>query len=246
MPFLRNVADFAVSLIPNASTSEGLRYLQYLTCGLAGLYFFLHISLYMDNMVPHLGFAMELGTLFYLLFVPIKYEIRPLRLLKRRFFLHLILASGWLIQPSLLLLNPETDPSLLGDIHVLTDHVSKALNQRQIESILAEGGKVDEGFQGQNVYAYQLAAALQSEAYLSFFLIFFLLVEAVFVWMKYIELDNSEEGHLEREREEKEEQEEKDAADEKKEKPTSATSTSATTTTTTTTTTRSRSKKSSK
>ncbi|KAF9175874.1 hypothetical protein BGX21_004576 [Mortierella sp. AD011] len=193
MPVINNVISFANGLIPRAHTSDGLRQLQLMTVGLFGIYMILHFSLYMDKIAYHVFFITEIGSIIVYLFLPVKYEVRPVSLLKRRFYLLVALATFWLIQPSLLLLDdgPEAGPlpSLFDSREVVTAHISKTLNQIQIEAIIKQGGKVEDKFQGQHVYANSLAAALQCEAWLAVLCAGFILVEAAFVWNKasYIE-----------------------------------------------------------
>ncbi|KAF8975234.1 hypothetical protein BGZ46_009314 [Entomortierella lignicola] len=196
MPVVQNLLSSVNSMIPRVHTSEGLRQLQLMTLGLFVIYFLLHVSLFMDNMVYHVFFANEIGSVILYLFFPVKYEIRPVRTLKLRFYFLIILATFWIMQPSLLLLpdNSSTPlPSLFDTREVITAHVSKTLNQIQIENILKQGGKVEDGFQGQPAYAVSLAAAMQCEAWLAVVIAVFISIEAMFVWNKADRIDEAAE-----------------------------------------------------
>ncbi|KAF9346283.1 hypothetical protein BGX26_002236 [Mortierella sp. AD094] len=182
MPIINNVLSFVNGLIPRAHTPDGLRQLQLMTVGLFGIHMILHMSLFMDKIAYHAFFITEIGSIIVYLFLPVKYEVRPVSLLKRRFYLLVALATFWLIQPNILLNDSANAPSLFDTREVIAAHVSKTLNQIQIEDIIKQGGKVEDKFQGQHVFAKSLAAALQCEAWLAVVAAGFVLVEAAFVW----------------------------------------------------------------
>ncbi|KAG0354543.1 hypothetical protein BGZ54_001597 [Gamsiella multidivaricata] len=178
-------------LIPRVETNEGLRQLQITTLGFAILYGLLHLSLFMDGMVNHVFFAVEIGTALIYAFLPVTYSVRRAALLKRRFYMLIGHASLWFIQPLQLALTD--DVSLLFDKREdLQLQTAKALNQAQIERIIKKGGKVEENFVEQTVYAGQMAALIKVLAWSSMWVGALVFIEAVYVWRKSQQMERAE------------------------------------------------------
>ncbi|KAF8932069.1 hypothetical protein EDD21DRAFT_373972 [Dissophora ornata] len=190
-------------LIPQPHTDHGLRQLQLTTLGFVVIYALLHLALFMDGMVFHVFFAIEVGTIILYTFLPVQYSTRPVSLLKRRFYMLVGLASMWLIQPwQLPLLDPATSEiSLLFDKREdLTLKVAKTLNQIQIEKILQQGGKVEEGFKEQNAYAAQMAVSMQALAWMTVLVASMIVIEAIFVWNRCMKIEAAGPSSAEREK----------------------------------------------
>ncbi|KAG0208578.1 hypothetical protein BGX28_000502 [Mortierella sp. GBA30] len=168
--------------LPQLHTPAGLWQFQLTTIGFIVLFALLHISLFMDGLVPHNFFVSEVGTLLLYGLVPSKYTVRPISLLKRRFYMLIGLAAAWIIQPTLLTLNESY--SLYNTREQLTTHISEALNKLQLERIQKEGGSLEE-VGDQRLYAGQMAAAMQCLAGLSAIVSAMVIVEAVCVLYKY-------------------------------------------------------------
>lgn len=186
-------------LIPRVRTQDGLRQYQLTTAGFVFIYGLLHLSLFMDGMVHHAFFTIEIATLFLYAFLPTNYTLRPVSLLKNRVYYLLGLTSLWLLQPSLLPVDLQT--SLLFDQRKdLVIHVTKILNQAQIERILKDGGKVDEEFTEQNAYAMQMVTAMKCLAWMSVLFAGLMAVEAGFVWSRCKEIETKEMPSAEKEK----------------------------------------------
>ncbi|KAF9984792.1 hypothetical protein BGZ65_012599 [Modicella reniformis] len=207
-PFLNMLTDIISQLVPSqlipqAHTQEGLRQLQLTTAGFVVMHALLHLSLFMDGMVRHVFFAIEIGTLLLYTFVPVKHTLRPVALLKHHRLLFLVgMAAMWLTQPLLLSAldnnkNNTTTSLLFGKRDDLAIQVAKTLNQLQIERIVKEGGKVDEEeFREQQdgvIYAMQLATAIKCLAWMSILIAGLMVVEASFVWVKCKQIEKTNE-----------------------------------------------------
>ncbi|KAF9574274.1 hypothetical protein EC968_007043 [Mortierella alpina] len=162
-------------------TPEGLWQFQLMNIGFLVLYGFLHLSLFMDGMVPHNYFAAEVGSLLLYGLIPSKYTIRPISLLKRRSFILICMAATWLIQP---ILTMSDTYKLYNKKEELTAHVAQTLNRNQMAKIKREGGNLEDVVD-QRFYAAQLATALQCLIVLSVIITGMIAVEAGFVWYRY-------------------------------------------------------------
>ncbi|KAF9284911.1 hypothetical protein BGZ68_004309 [Mortierella alpina] len=172
---------FLSRFLPQPQTSEGLWQFQLMTIGLLVLYGFLHLSLFLDGMVPHNYFAAEVGSLLLYGLIPSKYSIRPISLLKRRSFILICMAATWLIQP---ILTMSDTYKLYNRKEELTAHVAQTLNRNQMDKIKREGGNLEEVVD-QRFFAAQLATALQCLSVLSILITGMVMIEAVCVWYKY-------------------------------------------------------------
>ncbi|KAF9968289.1 hypothetical protein BGZ70_005286 [Mortierella alpina] len=172
---------FLSRFLPQPQTPEGLWQFQLMTIGFLVLYGFLHLSLFMDGMVPHNYFAAEVGSLLLYGLIPSKYSVRPISLLGRRSFILICMAATWLIQP---MLTMSDTYKLYNRKEELTAHVAQTLNRIQMDKIKREGGNlkdvVDQGF-----FAAQLATALQCLSVLSIVITGMIVVEASCVFYKY-------------------------------------------------------------
>ncbi|KAI1312983.1 hypothetical protein EDD11_002804 [Mortierella claussenii] len=194
---MNNIVNIINNLIPRVSTPHGLRQYQLTLFGFIVIFGFLHLSLFMDGMASHLFFIVEITSALLYWFLPANYSLRPASTLKRQFYILIGLATTWVLQPYLLPLDAfssklTSSPSLFEPREVLIQHASKALNQKQIEEILKQGGKVEEGFKEQNAYAAQLAVALQALGWGSVLIATLMLVEAGFVWMHCSKIERVE------------------------------------------------------
>ncbi|KAG0307178.1 hypothetical protein BGZ98_000861 [Dissophora globulifera] len=196
-------------IIPRPGNDYGLRQLQLTTLGFAVIYTLLHVSLFMDGMVNHVFFACELGTMILYAFLPVKYTVRPASALKRRFYLLVGIATVWLLQPMQLAkfdIAPSGTFSPFALIVAERDHlnaeVAKTLNNVQVEKILQQGGKIEEGFTSQSVYANQMGLLIQALAGTAAMVAFMVVVEAVFVWNRSTKIELGELSSAEKEKNE--------------------------------------------
>ncbi|ORZ06818.1 hypothetical protein BCR41DRAFT_360744 [Lobosporangium transversale] len=213
------------NFIPSVYTPDGLRQYQLTLLGFIVIYGLLHLSLFMDGLVSHLFFVPEIATALHYAFFPVQYSLRPLSALRRRFYILNLMVIFWLLQPFLQLNSMDFLTSILTTITTkvspssvatgterpsslfdtrenLTLYVSKTLNQIQIEKILSEGGKVEEGFKEQSAYAAQLAVAMQCLGWFSVLIAVFILIESLFVWYKCQQIEKLELSSAEREKQE--------------------------------------------
>ncbi|CAO3574808.1 unnamed protein product [Mortierella alpina] len=145
------------------------------------LYGFLHLSLFLDGMVPHNYFAAEAGSLLLYGLIPSKYSVRPISLLMRRSFILICMAATWLIQP---LLTTSDTYKLYNKKEELNAHDS-------MDKIKREGGNLEDVVD-QRFFAAQLATALQCLSVLSIVITGMIVVEASCVFYNYRKF--SEEG----------------------------------------------------
>ncbi|KAG0241218.1 hypothetical protein B0O80DRAFT_433761 [Mortierella sp. GBAus27b] len=188
-------------LIPRIHTQDGLRQFQLTVAGFVVIYTFLHLSLFMDGMVHHAYFAINVVTIVLYFFLPTDYTLRPVTILKKRLSYLVGVACLWLFQPFILPLDQKT--SILFDSRRdLAIQATQTMNQLQAERVTQSGGKVDGESMGQGVYAMQMATAIKCLGWMSVLFAGLMFVEASFVWAKCVEIARNEMSSAEKEKQE--------------------------------------------
>ncbi|KAF9927014.1 hypothetical protein FBU30_003582 [Linnemannia zychae] len=184
--------------LPDFSTQDGLRQYQWTVFGFVVIHGFLHTTLFMDNMIAHLYFALEIITLIYIFFFAANYTARPLTKLRNQILILLSLATLWATHHLLLPL-PNGVP-LFSSKEVLLEHATKTLRQNYGEAAIqtvttttvAEDGQEETTTITFAPYAGQMATFLGGIGGLGVFIGACFVIEAIFVGMKYSLLAHNE------------------------------------------------------
>ncbi|KAF9133590.1 hypothetical protein BGW39_009443 [Mortierella sp. 14UC] len=176
-------------ILPDFSTQDGLRQYQLTVLGFVVIHGFLHTSLFMDGMINHLFFVLEIISLIYIYFFAANYTARPISKLRTQAFTLLVFAALWAAQH--LLLPLQGGVPLFSSKELLLEQVTKTLRQNAVvtQESLAQDQQQDIQDDGEAVpytpFASQLATFMGGIAGLSVFIAGCFAVEAVFVFLKY-------------------------------------------------------------
>ncbi|KAF9908095.1 hypothetical protein EC991_010223 [Linnemannia zychae] len=176
-------------ILPDFSTQDGLRQYQLTVLGFVIIHGFLHTALFMDGMLSHLFFALEIISLIYIYFFGANYTARPISKLRTQALTLSVFATLWATQH--LLLPLQGGVPLFSSKEILLEQVTKTLRQNAIvtEDSLAQDQHLDIQDDGEAVpytpYASQMATFMGGIGGLSVFIAGCFAVEAVFVYLKY-------------------------------------------------------------
>ncbi|KAF9099812.1 hypothetical protein BGX23_011412 [Mortierella sp. AD031] len=176
-------------LLPDPLSQDGLRQYQLTILGFVLIYGVLHIALFMDGMISHLFFALEVATIIYIYFFPAQYTARPISKLRNQVFFLLGFAGLWAAQH--LLLPLQDGVPLFSSTEVLLEQVSKTLRESnglevEIKTVVQDhDGKDEAVVVSYTPYANQMATFMGGIGGLSVLIAGYFVVEAVLVLLKY-------------------------------------------------------------
>ncbi|KAG0282871.1 hypothetical protein BGZ96_012756 [Linnemannia gamsii] len=173
-------------ILPDIATQYGLRQYQLTIIGFVVIHGFLHIALFMDGMVNHLFFVLELITLIYIYFFPAEYTARPLSKLRNQIPVLLIFAALWASHH--MLLPFRGNASLFSPKEVLLEEVAKTLRRNAGQEATIITQEKQDGQESATVYtpyANQMATFMGGLGGLSVLIAAWFIIEAFFVSLKY-------------------------------------------------------------
>ncbi|KAF8944235.1 hypothetical protein BGZ47_004509 [Haplosporangium gracile] len=185
-------------ILPDIATQYGLRQYQLTILGFVVIHGFLHTALFMDGMVSHLFFVLEIITLIYIYFFPAEYTARPLSKLRNQLPIQLTFAALWASHHIFLPL--QGNASLFSSKEVLLEEVAKTLRQNAgQEAVVVTQEKLQDGQDQENAvsytpYANQMAIFMGGLGGLSVLIGAWFIIEAFLVMLKYFAYTQVEKG----------------------------------------------------
>lgn len=173
-------------ILPDITTQYGLRQYQLTIIGFVAIHGFLHTALFMDGMVTHLFFVLELITLIYIYFFPAEYTARPLSKLRNQIPVLLTFAALWATHHIFLPL--QGNVSLFSPKEVLLEEVAKTLRQNAGQEAPVVTQEKQDGQEAATVYtpyANQMATFMGGLGGLSVLIGAWFIIEAFLVSLKY-------------------------------------------------------------
>ncbi|KAF9298537.1 hypothetical protein BGZ88_006195 [Linnemannia elongata] len=174
-------------ILPEITTQYGLRQYQLTILGFVVIHGFLHTALFMDGMVTHLFFVLEIITLIYIYFFPAVYTARPLSKLRNQLPIQLTFAALWATYHIFLPL--QGNASLFSPKEVLLEQVAKTLRENAGQEAAIVQDKQEGQEQGDAIpytpYANQMATFMGGLGGLSVLIGAWFIIESFFVLLKY-------------------------------------------------------------
>ncbi|KAK3839557.1 MAG: hypothetical protein JOS17DRAFT_729439 [Linnemannia elongata] len=175
-------------ILPDITTQYGLRQYQLTILGFVFIHGFLHTALFMDGMISHLFFALEIISLIYIYFFPAVYTARPLSKLRNQIPIQLTFAALWATHHIFLPL--QGNASLFSPKEVLLEEVARTLRQNSGQEAVIVQDKQEGQEQGEAIlhtpYANQMATFMGGLGGLSVLIGAWFIIEAFFVMLKYV------------------------------------------------------------
>ncbi|KAF9146001.1 hypothetical protein BGX30_005470 [Mortierella sp. GBA39] len=174
-------------ILPDIATQYGLRQYQLTIIGFVVIHGFLHTALFMDGMVSHLFFVLEIISLIYIYFFPAEYTVRPLSKLRNQIPIQLTFAALWASHHIFLPL--QGNVSLFSPKEVLLEEVAKTLRRNAGQEAVIVQDKQEGQEQGDAIlytpYANQMAIFMGGLGGLSVLIAAWFIIEAFLVMLKY-------------------------------------------------------------
>lgn len=175
-------------ILPDIATQYGLRQYQLTILGFVVIHGFLHTALFMDGMVSHLFFVLEIISLIYIYFFPAAYTARPLSKLRNQIPIQLIFAALWASHH--IFLPIQGNASLFSPKEVLLEEVTRTLRQNAGQEGVIVQDKQEGQEQGEAIpytpYANQMAIFMGGLGGLGVLIGAWFIIEAFFVMLKYV------------------------------------------------------------